>query len=119
MCRGLESILFGTLESAACPRGRVKYIPRYARSQPVKGVFIIVFFFLSTEDGSLCARIIQTLNRNNIVSIFACELIGSRYFKFNQKRYRESKCNGTENANLSSVGEAGEIKLSRKLNLIQ
>lgn len=67
-----------------------------------------LFFFLSTEDGLLCVGIIRPWSRNNIVSIFACELIGSRYLKFNQKCYRESKCNATENANHDICREAGE-----------
>lgn len=66
------------------------------------------FFFLSTEDGPLCARIIQTSSRSNIVSIFACKLIGSRYFKFNQKCCHVSKCDVTENANCVICWEAGE-----------
>lgn len=61
MCHGLESILFRTSESAACPPGRVKYVPCYARSQPAKEVFVILFCCcnFSTGEGSLFARIIS------------------------------------------------------------
>lgn len=52
-----------------------------------EGFFFVVFFQL---------KIIQTSSCNNIASISACELIGSRYFEC----YRESKCSkATENAN--------------------
>lgn len=111
MCHGLESILFRTSESAACPPGRVKYIPCYASSQPAKEVFVILFFVVvifqlekgrcAQESSPSHAYLFQTSSQNNIVPV-ACDLIGSGYLKCIQKCYRAATCR-TENANANHL----------------
>lgn len=125
MCHGLESIMFGTSESAPCPRGRVKYIPLCAFTAS-KGGFchsVFSFFFAGIfqlkkarrvqKSSPSHAYLFQTSSQDNIVLV-ACESIGSGHFQFNQKSHCAATCQ-TENANYVICRDVGEEEKTNEI----